>query len=1134
MECKSSALYSYVYRWLIMLLLLTGLTVSAAQAETVQYTLTPDDLAYEDGNIVLHKQAERIGPDEWQVTVRATIGEVPVEKRKMEVVFVLDCSGSMAWCTDEEQHNKGSHSHGTSCYRIYNCGQVEHTHTYGSNGCCSQRCSENNHGNEYFATTFTHSDGTVCGRSNRRGNWYKVTCAIPEHSHNGCSYTTSSQPQCGRDVCTHSNSGATACTYKDANGNTVQYKTRLQAAQETIASMVKKLTQDGADNVVFKYVIFSSSNYDNGVNKTGDTKVVSNFSNLTAEGGTQMYNGIKTGINQFSNNEYKKVLVVLTDGEANDNASVSSTQLSNFKKADGTVFTVGFAYSNSVLEGIAGGTGGKYVHAGDEVELNQAMKDIETVLTAMLEDPMGAAVGFTPTSIEAPETTGGIIDYTEDTIYWRPSADGSGTVNKSTIEYSYKVKLNEQANTNVGVHGDANDRVPLNKETYFYYGIKKADNTTDMKAQLFPLPYAEYHVSSVQTKWQVQDDRGNWVNIDVDGYEPTDVEKIVGCDYKSTTYIAAFEQDYKTITPVIKVPNSNDYYRYTGTVVTATDESNKTENLTGVDDVDATKAKAYTVVHQYELVKANQLIIGGTKTLIGRNIRDTDRFKFTITAVTAGAPMPKSATVEAKSISGNSAVFEFDAITFNAKGGPYTYIIKEVDESSRLTNVEFDPAEHRLVVTVEEKKGQYNGKEFVVSYTLDGVPNGHLAFANRLKTGTLQIEKKSVASHLDEHQQKVFGFLVYVQDVDGRPLNGSDYQLRDGTPVTFTSGYATVSLNAGQSAEIMGLPDGATYQVTEDVPGGFTVTPTEAAGTIVAGMQQKASFENAYASKGQYKFVGSKVLKDAAGNVLSLEQGQFSFVVLDENGNQVSTTNESGQSVDVTGRNNTDGSIYFDMLLFTQEDIGKKKYIIVEEQGQLPGIIYDTTRHEVNLTISDNGDGTLSIVSDKQNESIVFNNLRVSHPLTVRKEVAGNMGSKNREFSFVLHAAQIAGKTVSISLDGGVTFAQQNVNAQGTLEFTLKHSEQLIVHPVTGQYTVTETDAAGYEVKYTINGVEEVGREAAGTNSAEGSLVTFVNTLEPVLPTGIKTPYAGALAGLILGAALLAINLLGRRWMRIE
>ena len=35
MERKNSVLYSCVYRWLIMLLLLIGLTVSAAQAETV-------------------------------------------------------------------------------------------------------------------------------------------------------------------------------------------------------------------------------------------------------------------------------------------------------------------------------------------------------------------------------------------------------------------------------------------------------------------------------------------------------------------------------------------------------------------------------------------------------------------------------------------------------------------------------------------------------------------------------------------------------------------------------------------------------------------------------------------------------------------------------------------------------------------------------------------------------------------------------------------------------------------------------------------------------------------------------------------------------------------------------------------
>ena len=56
--------------WLAALLMLTG---SAAALGEETDPLAPPDLVYEDGNIVLHKNAVRIGPDEWEVTVSATV-----------------------------------------------------------------------------------------------------------------------------------------------------------------------------------------------------------------------------------------------------------------------------------------------------------------------------------------------------------------------------------------------------------------------------------------------------------------------------------------------------------------------------------------------------------------------------------------------------------------------------------------------------------------------------------------------------------------------------------------------------------------------------------------------------------------------------------------------------------------------------------------------------------------------------------------------------------------------------------------------------------------------------------------------------------------------------------------------------
>lgn len=102
---------------------------------------------------------------------------------------------------------------------------------------------------------------------------------------------------------------------------------------------------------------------------------------------------------------------------------------------------------------------------------------------------------------------------------------------------------------------------------------------------------------------------------------------------------------------------------------------------------------------------------------------------------------------------------------------------------------------------------------------------------------------------------------IYVED-DGKPISGS-YDTVSGTgesgSLTFTGGKATVFLQAGESLTILGLPEGASYTVTETQSQEQAYTTTvsvngagkqghEAAGTLTAD-GQTVGFINAYPTK---------------------------------------------------------------------------------------------------------------------------------------------------------------------------------------------------------------------------------------------------------------------------------------------
>ena len=94
-------------------MMLSLLPVSAlADDSTPSDPLKPADTQAEKGLITLHKQAVRTGPDTWDVDLRVTTGEIQIQQQPLEVVFVLDKSGSLAWCTTTEGHTNNIDCYG--------------------------------------------------------------------------------------------------------------------------------------------------------------------------------------------------------------------------------------------------------------------------------------------------------------------------------------------------------------------------------------------------------------------------------------------------------------------------------------------------------------------------------------------------------------------------------------------------------------------------------------------------------------------------------------------------------------------------------------------------------------------------------------------------------------------------------------------------------------------------------------------------------------------------------------------------------------------------------------------------------------------------------------------------------------
>ena len=560
-----------------MVMTLSLVQISAFAEEDVAEN-QPDPLKPEtvknvnDHGIDLTKTAERVGDTEWEVTVRADIGDTKIKQQPLEVVFVIDRSGSMNWCTKEE-HDQGSHEHKENGEVLYQ-------------------------GEWYERIGWEHTK-FLSGRDNHpkteyeNGKFNPTLC--PDYKHDPCTKAEVKHGERGSDdLCV-------PCQYKDSDGKWQDYETRMEATKTAVGNLVSSLP-NGTEVTYVSYTTKGWNWYRPDINVSKDL----NSLNLTPTGRTNTNEGMEVGIKQFKSNVSKKVLVLLTDGEVSENYTYTSDNYDDF---DGAVYVVGFAFSNDALADVPK-NGGTFAYAKNTTDLENSFTELATRISAMIVDPMGNDVTYVSGSVQDKGKTAGTISVDGNTLRWIPV--DKEQFNHSTIEYTYRVSLRPQQNAG------SVENIALNNTTYLQYGVTKGEETKKFEAE-FPIPKGYYKVSTLEEQFKVLDENGNASEITdsvqkphafqskVTDYGMTDLEV-----YAPNQALDTSDEHVKYVYQYSKMIDTLDGTEVSNDIINVKDENNafttKYEAPYDQNVVDVTnKHDAYELIHYYKQYTVNSV-----------------------------------------------------------------------------------------------------------------------------------------------------------------------------------------------------------------------------------------------------------------------------------------------------------------------------------------------------------------------------------------------------------------------------------------------------------------------------------------------------------------------------------------------
>lgn len=288
------------------------------------------------------------------------------------------------------------------------------------------------------------------------------------------------------------------------------------------------------------------------------------------------------------------------------------------------------------------------------------------------------------------------------------------------------------------------------------------------------------------------------------------------------------------------------------------------------------------------------------------------------------------------------------------------------------------------------------------------------------------------------------------------------------------------------------------FEVTDDGNGKLTVE------RLGAASDPAFAFTNTYSVQPTDSSVTDqvKVTKQLTGR--DMAAGEFAFELLE------------GDKVVATGTNSADGSVTLSPITYTKP--GTYNYTLCEVGGgsQKAGVQYDGSTFAVTTTVTDNGNGTLSVAHKVDNDAnaVGFTNSYAPAATSVTLGASKVLNGKSldaEEFTFVLTDEGGEQVTATNDANGMVVFPAIQYGEAGTYQYTIAE--------VKGDESDVTYDESEYAVTVTVEDNGE-GSLVATVAYEGGNAPVFTNTYNaPEAPASPGDGPASVVEALVSGSA---------------
>ena len=464
------------------------------------------------------------------------------------------------------------------------------------------------------------------------------------------------------------------------------------------------------------------------------------------------------------------------------------------------------------------------------------------------------------------------------------------------------------------------------------------------------------------------------------------------------------------------------------------------------------------------------------------------KFTFTVTSDDAAAPMPQKATAT-NDANGN---VDFGDIKFTlddlnkALGTNGTRVADADDETKGASSEEAATDAAGQSASDQGSAAGADSEEQGNAAASDGTEQGQGA---AVVTG-----EGTGAASVSTAANKVAG----AEDADQASAQSDEPATRAGVARSHTFTYKVTESGSADGVTNDTETKTVKFEVTDHGDGKLTVQ--RVGGDPAAAF----TFTNTYSVQPVDSSVADQVTvtKNLTGR--DMKAGEFEFQLLD------------GTDVVATGTNDVSGNVTLSSLHYTEP--GTYNYTLCEVGGgsQKAGVQYDGSTFAVTTTVTDNGDGTLSVAHKVDNDAnaVGFTNSYTPAATSVTLGASKVLNGKSldaEEFTFVLTDEGGEQVTATNDANGMVVFPAIGYSEPGTYQYTIAE--------VKGDESDVTYDESEYAVTVTVEDNGE-GSLVATVAYEGGNAPVFTNTYNaPEAPASPGDGPASVVEALVSGSA---------------